>query len=98
MAGQIRLFEKIDGLLAEISPDEAEDRRKGRRVSQVNMDALVLWTDQEEAERDAEEAAEVERQAQRQRMEDERTARRRAALEKITALGLTEDDLEALRG
>lgn len=49
MAGQIRLFETVDGLLVEVVPADAAQRREGRRVSHMNVVIDVLWTAEEEA-------------------------------------------------
>jgi hypothetical protein len=94
MAGQIRLFEKIDDLLVEVSPDAADDAREGRRFSSVSIVIDVLWTADEEAARDAEEAAAAEDAQQRLRgleMAQERQERARARLQ---ARGISADDLK----
>jgi aminopeptidase N len=94
MAGQIRLFEKVGGLLVEVSPDAADDAREGRRFSSVSIVIDVLWTADEEAARDAEEAAAAEDVQQRLRgieMAQERQERARARLQ---ARGISADDLK----
>lgn len=93
-----RLFEKVDGLLVEVHPDKAEEARKGRRVSRIvacEMD--VLFTAEEEAARDAEEAATAEAAAKAEASQQEAEKRRAVAAAKLEALGLTLEDIAALR-
>lgn len=94
MAGHIRLFEKINGLLVEVSPTEADKRREGRRHRSMSFVADVLFTPEEEAARDAEEAAEVDRQRRLQEEVEAAASRRGEALAKLQALGLTADDIK----
>lgn len=57
MTKDIRLFEKQpDGRLCEVD----RDVQGARRVSRVALQIDVMWTAEEEAERDAEEKAEAE--------------------------------------
>ncbi len=93
MAGQIRLFEKIDGLLVEVEPSAADKTRNGRTVSRVSLEIDVLWTTEEEAERAAEEAATKQRQ-----ISDvtERAKLRKTAEAKLSALGLTPEELREI--
>jgi hypothetical protein len=95
----IRTFETTkDGLLVEVSPDAAEKARDSRRVSRVSFTADVLWTPEEEAARDAEETADEERRKIEQEAVNSRAKRKQSALEKLAALGLSPEDVEALRG
>ncbi len=97
----VKLFERTaDGYLVEITSDKTEESRKGRRWSHiVNAEYDVLWTHEEEAAHDAEEAAEAER-AQQETAELEAARalndQRRDALKE--KLGLTDEDLAVLRG
>lgn len=102
MAGQIKLFEKIGGLLVEVPPTEAEAQRASRRVSSVSLVIDVLWTPEEETARDAEEAA---YEAQRIAAAEEEAARlealgkhREQVEKKLEKFGLTLSDLDALKG
>lgn len=102
MAGDIRLFEKnASGLLVQVAPDQADAIRSGRRVSRMAMEIDVLWTAEEEAAHDVEEAAEAEARRQAaertEREQVEAEQRRSAAEAKLAALGLTADDIAALR-
>lgn len=99
MGGAVRLFEKTpEGLLHEVPPAEAEARRASGTVSHVALAIDVLWTDAEIAERQAmeeearraDEAAAVEREADR--------LRKIAALAKLEALGITAEDLKDALG
>lgn len=54
----IRLFERTaDGLLVEVAPSEAKQRYADGTVSRISLEIDVLWTDDEIAARDAEDAA-----------------------------------------
>ncbi len=101
MAGAVRLFEKIDGLLVQVAPEQASAAREGRTVSRMVAEIDVLWTADEEAEREVEQRNAIQRaEAQRKAAEAataERAERRAAAEAKLTGLGLTMEDLEALR-
>lgn len=60
MAGSIRLFEKDrTGLLVEVDPSKADVERATRRFGSMSVTIDVLFTPEEEAARDAEEAAEA---------------------------------------
>lgn len=62
MAGTIRLFEfNSKGLLVQIDPAKVEEAKKGRRFTSVSLPIEVLFTKEQEAERDAEEAAAAEK-------------------------------------
>lgn len=103
MAGQIRLFEKTpDGLLVELPPEQAEAVRRGRMVSRMAFEADVLWTPEEQAAREAEEAATLKaretRTRERAAVLAERMAQADAAKAKLEAMGLTVDELRALLG
>lgn len=90
MAGLIRLFEKDErGLLHEVAPEDAEQRRHGRLVSHMNIGIDVLWTVDEETARGAEEQADVARDPL---VEQERAAK--AATDKLRGLGLTADEID----
>lgn len=93
MAGTTRLFEKLNGLLVEIDPSQADARRAGKRISHVNLSIDILFTDEEEASANAEEAANAA--AQQQAAADLQVKQAAAAL-KLDKLGLTVDDLKAL--
>lgn len=96
MVGQIRLFEKIDGLLKELSPRRARTaREEGRMVSHMSLDIEVLWTPEEEEARKHEE--ELSRMAS---LEAEKKASdmKQSALAKLAAFGLTEDEMKAIVG
>lgn len=102
MAGTIRLFEKnVFGNLLEVPPEEADARRAGRSVSRVHLAIDVLWTAEEEAARQAAEeaykAAELAHQAERQAIAERKAAERSSAIDKLAQLGLTADEIEALR-
>jgi hypothetical protein len=99
----IRLFEKTaGGLLVEVAPDRAEAAREGRMVSRVvGVEMDILFTPEEQA------AIEAEREEVAQKADAERRAaeaaaaehaeRKAAAYGKLTALGLTIEDIEALK-
>lgn len=96
MVANVRLFEIVDGLLAEVPPEEAEKRREGRRHRSMSFVADVLFTPEEEAARDAEEAADAaRRQAEAEALAADE-ADRRAAVDKLFALGLTTKEIKAL--
>lgn len=104
----IKLFERdADGLLHQVSPDEAEARRAGRAVSSVHLVIEVLWTDEEQAEYDARQSLHLQHMQDqaRQREENEVLARLQAAdrqavrlraVEKLKTLGLDDDEIGAL--
>lgn len=95
----MRLFEKTDkGLLAEVPPEQADERRRGRRVSRVtNAEYDLLWTAEEEAAREAEMAADEAARAAEQLADARATAareERQAVLAaKLQPLGITLDEL-----
>lgn len=87
------LFERnADGLLIEVA--DTEDRRKGRHVSRAIFEADILFTPEEEAARDAEEAKAEQKREQRTRDDAATSARRAAALAKFAQLGITDEDLK----
>jgi hypothetical protein len=68
MTGNIRLFEKTEkGLPVEVDPSEADAAKAAWRYSSANFVAHVLYTAEEEAARDAEEAAEATKERCRSR-------------------------------
>ena len=72
----------------------ASDQRKDRRVSHMNISIDVLWTLEEETARDAEEIEAAQRKS------DANVAKatiRDSAIQKLKALGLTDEEIEALR-
>lgn len=88
-----RLFDKTaDGLLFEVHPDE----RENRRVSHVNMSVDILWTDEDETARDAEEIAVNAENEERSKAQKQTDEVRASALEKLSALGLSPDEIAAL--
>jgi hypothetical protein len=94
MAGKIRLFEKLpDGRLAEVAPDEAEARRAGRRTSHVVLPIDILWTDEEEAQAEAEQVEQAEALGKEKKAREDRVQRRAEIAGRI---GLTMDELEDL--
>ena len=97
MAGQIRLFEKTDtGLLVEVDPTSADKRRDGRRVSRAELSVDVLWTAEEDAARDAEEAAAAEAKVADAAATQARAEARAVAVAKLQQLGISEDDIKAV--
>ncbi len=98
MAGQVGLFEKDErGLLHQVPPEDAEERRRGRLVSHVNVGIDVLWTAEEEAQRQAEVAArEAEAERLRQANEQLQEQRLQRKAEIAGRIGLTTDELRAL--
>lgn len=95
----VRLFEKNSkGLLVEVDPAEAEAKRAGRTVSHMNLTAEVLWTPEEEAAREAEKQEASAQLLARETAANRKSEVRQAALTKIQALGLSEDELKALVG
>jgi len=93
-----RLFEKIDGLLVEVPHAEADKRREGRRHRGMSFVAEVLFTPEEEAARDAEEARAAQEREQRGKDEAAARARRAIALAKLEALGISAEDLRDALG
>jgi len=93
MAGHIRLFEIVDGLLVEVPPAEADKRREGRRHRSMSFVADVLLTAEEEAARDAEEAAASARRQASAEAAAAASGRRAAALAKLEVLGISAEDL-----
>jgi hypothetical protein len=90
----MRVFEKAaDGLLIEVAPSAADERREGRRVSRLSLEIDVLWTADEEAARDAEEAAEVTKRSRHAEAAAAAEKRRIAAIAKLEALGISADEL-----
>lgn len=99
MAGKIRLFEKTDaGLLIEVDPAEADKRREGCRVSHVDLSIEVLWTAEEEAARDAEEAAKIEEDRRLATVIAGKAEARVVAVAKLEQLGVSEAELRAILG
>jgi hypothetical protein len=103
VAGTIRLFEKdANGLLHEVDPSEAEARRMDGTTSRVSLQVDVLWTAEELEQRDQQAAAALAARQQateaRQQAEAEKAAARQKAEAKLAALGLTPDEVAALRG
>lgn len=91
----MRLFEKTpDGLLVEVPPDEAEARREGRRVSQVVLTCLVLWTADEEAARDVDEAEVADDERERLRGIEMAERRQEQAIARLEARGISAEDLK----
>lgn len=78
-------------MLIEVDPS----MRDTRRASRVNLDVDVLWTAEEEAERNAEEEA-SSRAAEEQLLREQDAEA--VAREKIERLGITQADLRALLG
>lgn len=82
-----RLFSRTkDGLLTEVSPDIADEARKGRRISSVNMVVDVLFTPEQEAAADAADAEASTPKA------PPSTQEKLQAM--LTAYGMTVDDLK----
>lgn len=97
MAGEIRLFEvDANGLLHEVPPDQAAQRRAERDCSHVNIVIDVLLTDAELAQRQADAAAAASAAAAAQKAASNRAAERIVALDKLAQLGLTAEDVDAL--
>lgn len=94
-----RLFEKTaEGLLVEVHPERAEEERKGRRFTRlVACEVDVLFTAEEEAAFDAEEVAQAEQEQRAEAEGVEADTRRAIAIAKLAALGLTLEDIEAIR-
>lgn len=87
------LFERnSDGLLVEV-PD-TQERRKGRHVSRAIFEADILFTVEEEAARDAEEAEVEAARVKANKEADARAARKAEAISKLAELGLTVDDIK----
>jgi hypothetical protein len=95
----MRLFEKnVDGLLVEVPWKQVAAKKQGRRVSSVSFVAEVLWTAEEEAVRDAEEAAAQLAASERQRTAEVQTKERAAQRAAIQAkLGLTDEEISYLQ-
>ena len=97
MAGQIRLFEKTDtGLLIQVNPSEADEKRSGRKVSLVHIPIEVLWTADEEAKSAREEVqlrteAQEDIQSQQKVDNDIQSAR-----DKLSSMGFIEDEIKVL--
>jgi len=100
MAGQVRLFEKReDGSLSEVVDQAKIDGlRAGGYVSRMCLEIDVAWSDSEILARQAEVAeaqkAKAEKVAESQRQEALQTS----AMEKLAALGLSEDEIKAVTG
>jgi len=94
-----RLFEKtLSGLLVEIDPAQSDDARKNRRVSHMNISIDVLWTADEEAERDAEEAAVKLAEQEAAETKAKADSHRSSGLAKLSAIGLSDAEIAALIG
>ena len=96
-----RLFEKTPtGLLSEVDPAQADQVRQGRRWSHTNIVIDVLWTAEEEAAGDAEQKAAVDQAATAAAANAEaataKQAMRASAVKKLEALGLSQDEIDAL--
>ena len=107
MPTEFRLFEDIDGLYHQIAPELADAAQIGRRVGAINGTILVLWTPEEQAVADAEDAAAAAAQAaaaalaETIRLANEAaTAARQALVDsataKLLAFGLTPAELEVM--
>ena len=99
MAGAVRLFALSEqGLLFEVAPELADELRATRPIRHVNLSADVLLSDAEIAELAAEEKAQRERAAHDAARSTATTLARQSALAKLADLGLTEEEIDALRG
>jgi hypothetical protein len=99
----VPLFEKRDGLLVEIASDQAAAARQGRRVSRMaNFEFDLLWSAEDQARSEAEnaaaEAAEAERLARLAAEQESAQQRKAAALAKLEVLGISADDLRDVLG
>ena len=98
MAGHVRLFEQVDGLLREIDPAIADSRRAERSCRHMNLGIDVLLTDAELADMQAQaERATVAEQENAARAEAAKQARA-ATMKKLEALGITHDDIKLALG
>lgn len=91
----IKLFEKdAAGLLHEVHADQADALRASRRITHLVIGAIdVLFTSEEEAQRDAEEQA-AQRAAQDEAAKKSALKARRQAV--AGRLGLSADDMKDL--
>lgn len=96
MAGQIRLFEKISGLLSEVDPAMAEAVRGKRSYSRMAFEADVLFTEEEETAREIDASEAAQRKAAALAEQDRQAATLASAKAKLAALGLTNDEAGAL--
>ncbi len=94
----IRLFEKTAGdLLVEVDPAQADKHRtEGRTVSHMNITIDVLWTAEEEAVRQADGQIVASEDALVEQNRAAKQAIRTSAASKLRALGLTDEEIEAL--
>jgi hypothetical protein len=96
MAGDIRLFERnAAGLLVEIAPDKADERRAGRRISSVNLVIHVLFTDDEERAQDAELARLV---AQTEQVQQDAVDKEKQRSQILARVGMSVEEIRILLG
>lgn len=95
----VKLFKKnTKGLLVEVDPAQADAARANGKFSRVAGASYdVLWTAAEIAARNREEKAAAEDQRVRELAVQQKAAIRTSALEKMKALGLTDEEIESLR-
>jgi hypothetical protein len=98
MAGKTRLFEQVGGLLREVDPAKTDALRAKRPCRRMHLDIDVLLTDDEVAEMKAQaERAAEDKRTNAARAEAARQARE-AAMKKLEALGITQNDIKLVLG
>lgn len=106
MAGQIPLFEVVDGLLRQVDPAKADalrSKNRTRRVAGLAVDIILTQAELKQIETDAAEFR-ARREAQKKREAEMEIINQRsldqaiAAKAKLAKLGLTPAELEALFG
>jgi hypothetical protein len=94
MTGKIRFFEKdANGRLTEVDPEKVDAER---RFASASLLCNILFTPDEEAARDAEEAQAQLDDAQKAADKQVDDAAKTAAMQKLAALGITAEDLDAI--
>jgi multidrug resistance efflux pump len=105
MAGQIPLFEIVDGLMRQVDPAKADAMRvkhRTKRVAPLVVDVILTTKELKQLEEDA--AVFKARRAEQAKMQaiNEASVKatekaREAAKAKLKKLGLTDEEVEALK-
>lgn len=97
MASTIPLFVKDDdGLLHQVASDAVAAVKAVRGVRHINMVAEIALTDAELAEADERAKRMAQNREQHRKTEELIQHRRDVAIEKLKALGFTDEDISAL--
>jgi hypothetical protein len=105
MAGQIPLFEIVDGLMRQVDPAKADalrEKHRTRRMAGLAIDVILTPKELEQLEEDAavfkaRREADAKMQAVNEASVKATEKAREAAKAKLKKLGLTDEEVEALK-